>query len=259
MKTKEMPGQKRKVSDEASFRSGFSQRLKRAAESHEIADLAAKIDVAPATLYRWLNAKFDPSLPKLAELAEAMDVNLAWLVTGTGPVDARQARRHALLEQYGSPDFESAGGKPGKSPLAFYEPWLFNLLYGTQQEPTAFGPTDMNPPLLMEVSDDSMEPTIAKGDLLLIDRSFGVTPTAQRRAAGGGRSVHDGIYAFRSGSLRGDGNNPTGYLIIRRLQYRLDATMVVRCDNPRYPEETYALKVKPPVPVGRVVWRAGGI
>ena len=58
----------------------------------------------------------------------------------------------------------------------------------------------------------------------------------------------------------GDRNNPTGHLIIRRLQYRLDATMVVRCDNPRYPEEVYAPKTqKPPVPVGRVVWRGGGI
>lgn len=254
------PTPHKKLSVETSYRAAFAERLKQATKNHEIGELASKVGVTPATLYRWLNAKFDPSLAKLAELAEAMNVNLAWLVTGGGPVDARQARRHALLEQYGSPDFESAGGKPGKSPLAFYEPWLFKLLYGPQEEPKVFGATDMNPPLLMEVSDDSMEPTIAKGDLLLIDRAFGITPTAQHRAPGGGRSVHDGIYAFRSGSLGGDGNNPTGHLIIRRLQYRLDATMVVRCDNPRYPEEVYALKrQKPPVPVGRVIWCGGGI
>ena len=254
------PTADRKVSAGTSYRAAFAERLEQATKNHEIAELASKVNVTPTTLYRWLNAQFDPSLPKLAELAEAMNVNLVWLVTGSGPVDARQARRHALLEQYGSPDFESVGGEPGKSPLAFYEPWLVKLLYGSQEAPTVFGATDMTPPLLMEVSDDSMEPTIATGDLLLIDRSFGITPTTQRRAAGGGRSVHDGIYAFRSGSLRGDGNNPTGHLIIRRLQYRLDATMVVRCDNPRYPEEVYALKrQKPPVPVGRVVWRGGGI
>ena len=152
--------------------------IKQAAKNREIGELASKVGVAPATLYRRLNAQFDPSLPKLAELAEGMNVRLAWLVTGTGPIDARHARRHALLEEYGAPDFESAGGTPGKSPLAFYERWLFKLLYGSQEEPKAFGATDMNPPLLMEVSDDSMEPTIAKGDLLLIDRSFGVTPTA---------------------------------------------------------------------------------
>jgi phage repressor protein C with HTH and peptisase S24 domain len=216
--------------------------------------------VTPTTLYRCVNAQFDPSLPKLAELAAAMNVNLAWLVTGTGPIDARQARRHALLEHYGSLEFESAGGEPGKSPLAFYEPWLFKMLYGSQEAPKVFGATDMNPPLLMEVSDDSMEPTIAKGDLLLIDRSFGRTTTAQHRAAGGGRSVHDGIYAFRSGSLRGEGNNPAGHLIIRRVQYRLDATMVIRCDNLKYPEEVHAPKRQKPLsPVGLVIWRGGGI
>jgi hypothetical protein len=31
------------------------------------------------TLYRWLNGEFHPSLPKLAELADAMNVNSSWL------------------------------------------------------------------------------------------------------------------------------------------------------------------------------------
>jgi phage repressor protein C with HTH and peptisase S24 domain len=259
MKTKS-PTPPRKMNAEASYRSEFARRLKQAAENHDIGDLASKIGVTPATLYRWLNAKFDPSLPKLAELAEAMNVNLAWLVTGQGPIDARQASRHALLEQFGTTEFESATGASGKAPLAFYEPWLFKMLYGSQDEPTVFGATDMNFPLLTEVSDDSMEPTINKGDLLLIDRSFGITPRAQRRGADGERSVHDGIYAFRSGSLRADGNNPAGHLIIRRLQYRLDETMVVTCDNPRYPEEVYPLRAqKRPAPIGRVLWRGARI
>jgi phage repressor protein C with HTH and peptisase S24 domain len=254
------PTSLKSLSGETTCRAAFAERLKQAAKNREIGELASKVGVAPATLYRWLNAQFEPSLPKLAELAEAMDVSLAWLVTGTGPIDARHARRHALLGEYGAPDFESAAGRPGKSPLAFHERWLSSLLYGSQEEPKVFGASDMNRPLLMEVSDDSMEPTIAKGDLLLIDRSFGVTPTVQHRAVGGGRSVHDGIYALQSGSLRGDGNNPTGHLIIRRVRYRLDATVVVRCDNSRYPEEVYALKrQKLPVPVGRVVWRGAGI
>jgi phage repressor protein C with HTH and peptisase S24 domain len=257
MKPKQPPSHKL---GQASFRSAFAQRLKEATKNRDIAELASKIGVTPATLYRWLNAKFDPSLPKLAELAEALNVNLAWLVTGTGPVDARQALRHALLQQYETTDFQSAAGKPGKSPLAFYEPWLFELLYGPPEEPTVFGPTDSFPPLLMEVGEDSMEPTIAKGDLVLIDRSFGVRPTALQRAQSQGRPAHDGIYAFRSSSLQGNAYDPTGHSMLRRIQYRLDGTMVVRCDNPRYPEEIYAPKAqKLPVLVGRVVWRGGRI
>jgi phage repressor protein C with HTH and peptisase S24 domain len=245
---------------EINLREAFAERLRQATKNHEIAVLASKVGVTPATLYRWLNAKFDPSIPKLAELAEAMNVNLAWLVTGQGPIDAGQAGRHALLEQYGTTEFESATGASGKAPLAFYEPWLFKLLYGSQDEPTVFGPTDMNPPLLIEVGDDSMEPTIAKGDLLLIDRSFGLSPSGPKQAMREGRSAYDGICAFRSGSPNGDANRPTGHLIIRRIQYRLDGTLAIRCDNPRYPEEAYTpKKTKPPVPVGRVIWRGGRV
>jgi phage repressor protein C with HTH and peptisase S24 domain len=246
---------KRKIN----LREAFAERLSQAAKNHEIAALASKVGVTPATLYRWLNAKFDPSIPKLAELAEAMDVNLAWLVTGQGPIDARQAGRQALLEQYGTTEFESATGAAGKAPLAFYEPWLFKQLYGSQDEPTVFGATEMNPPLLIEVGDDSMEPTIVKGDLLLIDRSFGC-PAARQQTMTEGRSAYDGIYAFRSGSPNRDANRPTGHLIVRRIQYRLDGTLVIRCDNPRYPEEVYTpKKTKPPVPVGRVIWRGGRV
>jgi transcriptional regulator with XRE-family HTH domain len=245
---------------EINLREAFTERLRQATKNHEIAALAAKVGVTPATLYRWLNAKFDPSIPKLAELAEAMNVNLAWLVTGQGPIDARQAGRHALLEQYGTTEFESATGASGRAPLAFYEPWLFQLIYGSQDEPTVFGPTDMNSPLLMEVDDDSMEPTIGKGDLLLIDRSFGPSPVARQKAMREGRSAYDGVCAFRSGSLKRDAHGPTGHLIVRRILYRLDGMLVIRCDNPRYPEELFALKKQPPpVPVGRVIWRAGRV
>jgi phage repressor protein C with HTH and peptisase S24 domain len=259
MKTRKSPRPQRK-SAEALYRSEFAGRLKQATEEHEIGDLASKIGVTPATLYRWLNGKFDPSLPKLAQLADAMKVSLAWLVTGTGPIDSRQALRHALLENYGTTDFEAAGGKAEKPPIAFHEPWLFELLYGPPNESTLFGATDMNTPLLMEVREDSMEPTIAKGDLLLIDRAFGVRPTSLERAQEEQRSAHDGIHAFRAQSL-GDGAKPsTGLLVVRRIQYRLDGKMAIRCDNPKYPEEIYTLEARNrPAPIGRVVWRGGRV
>jgi phage repressor protein C with HTH and peptisase S24 domain len=249
------PTARTRTNAEASCRSAFAQRLKHATKKHDIGELASKIGVTPATLYRWLNAQFDPSLPKLAELAEAMNVSLAWLVTGSGPVDARHARRHALLEEYGITDFESAGRKPAKPPIAFYEPWLFELLYEPPEQPTVFGATDMNSPLLMEMGEDSMEPTIAKGDLLLIDRSFGLRSAELQRAQSERRSAYDGIHAFKSDSLPGRSNDSTSHLIIRRTQYRLDGSMVIRCDNPKYPEEVYPRAQKRPVPIGRVLWR----
>jgi hypothetical protein len=215
--------------------------------------------VTPATLYRWLSGQFDPSLPKLADFAAASNINLAWLVTGRGPVDPRQAVRHALLEQYEATDFEPAGAKTGKSPLAFYGPWLFELLYGPREEPKQLGAAaTMKPPLLMEVSEDSMEPTIAKGDLLLVDCSFGLTSTEHRRAQREGRSPFDGIYVFRPRALRADGDASAGRLLVRRIQYRLDGTVVVKCDNLKYSEEVYRPNAQnAPRPWGRVVWRGG--
>jgi len=187
-----------------------------------------------------------------------MDVNLAWLVTGKSRMNARRA----LREGYEITDFESAGRMPQleRPPMAFFEPWLFNLLHGPPDEPTLYGATDMDAPLLLAVSDDSMEPTIAQGDLLLIDRAFSMRRTTLERAQRKERSPHDGIYAFRSHFLQNSAKGTTGHLVVRRLQYRLDATMVVRCDNQRYPEEIYSLKAKNlPKPVGRVIWRAGRV
>ena len=228
-----------------------------AAEAHDIAQLAEKIEVTPATVYRWLSGKFDPSLPKLAQLAEIMQVSLAWLVTGTGPRDRRQALRHAELEHYAAPPFEPAGANDEKPPLAFYEPWLFKLLYGPSEDPTLFGATDMNQPLLIEVRDDLMQPTVAQGDLVLIDRSFGMRQARLKRAQIERHSPYDGIYAFRSHSPRGDTEKSSGHLVIRRVQFRLDGTMLIRCDNPNYPEEAYSPKApNRPVPLGVVIWRA---
>jgi transcriptional regulator with XRE-family HTH domain len=243
-----------------SIRSAFAARLRQAAETHDVAELAAKIGVTPVTLYRWLSGKFDPSLPKLAQLAEAMEVSLAWLVAGLGPIDRRRALRHELLEDYGVPEFEGASEKDDKSPVAFYEPWLFGLLYGSVQNPTLIGAIPTGVPLLIEVREDSMEPTIAQGDLVLVDRTFGVRGAEITRDQIDRRSVHDGIYVFRSRALGSSARQSGGHPVVRRVQYRLDQTMVIRCDNPKYPEETYSLKAaNSPRPLGRLLWRAGRI
>jgi len=242
-------------SNELSFRRSFAERLKLATKDHDVGELATKLKVTPATLYRWLNAKFDPSLPKLAQLAELTQVNLGWIVTGAGPMDSRRAAFHAQLENYGAPAFVPAKGNDAKPPLAFYEPWLFTFIFGPNGDPTLFGATDLNPPLLIEVRDDSMEPTITQGDLALIDRSFGIRPATLDRAQREGRSPRDGIYAFRSNPLDGRAEKTTSDVAVRRVQYRRDGTMVIRCDNSNYPEEAYSPKApNRPVPLGIVLW-----
>lgn len=244
---------------DAAYRAGFAERLKLAVKEYGVPDLAEQIGVTTVTLYRWLNGTFDPSLPKLARMADVLNISLAWLVTGVGPKHRGQALQHAQLENYAVPTFESGGAGDEKSPLAFHEPWALRLLLGSAAEPTSYGPSTMDPPLLIEVRDDSMEPTIAQGDLLLVDRAFGTRPDQLDKARRHGFSPHDGLYAFRP-----RGPHPkaaaTTHPVFRRVQFKLEGTMLIRCDNPRYPEEFYGPKdPNRPKPLGRVVWHAGRI
>ncbi len=234
----------------------LAERLHEAMKNRDVGELAAKVGVTPVTLYRWLSAKFDPGVVKLGELAEALDVSLVWLITGVGPMQRRRALLHARLADYVPTEYASAQGSSDRPPIAFLEPWLFAFLYGPSGEPLTLVTGDMTAPLLVNVPDDSMEPTIRRGSLVLVDRSFGIPQMTRTQA--GGSSVHDGIYLFRLAPSPKRSETAQAQLLIRRVLYRLDGTMIVRCDNPRYPEETYGTRNRP-TPIGRAVWHADRI
>ncbi|MEW6595692.1 MAG: S24 family peptidase [Thermodesulfobacteriota bacterium] len=85
---------------------------------------------------------------------------------------------------------------------------------------------------LISVIGDSMEPTLSEGDVVLLDMTT--------------KSVLDGsIYALQL----------NGGLLVKRIQRRLDGSVVVKSDNPRYDTEEVSedkadrLKI-----IGRVVW-----
>ena len=92
--------------------------------------------------------------------------------------------------------------------------------------------TDPQRLALIEAAGDSMLPTISSGDLLLIDLCVA-------------RVEQDAIYAI----------NVDGMLFIKRIQKRLDGTVIVKSDNAAYeaqrftPEEAAQLRI-----IGRVIW-----
>lgn len=105
--------------------------------------------------------------------------------------------------------------------LAFREEWVRTEL-GTN-------PKNL---ILISAIGDSMEPTLRAGDLLLIDRNNeGVK--------------QDAIYAFST----------NGELRVKRMQLKIDGSVVVKSDNPQYEaeilnsEQAHSLRV-----IGRVVW-----
>ncbi|WP_142849225.1 helix-turn-helix transcriptional regulator [Telmatospirillum sp. J64-1] len=89
--------------------------------------------------------------------------------------------------------------------------------------------------LLIEAMGDSMEDTISDGDLLLVNTQ---EPRIKDNA----------IYAI---SVNGD-------LIVKRVQRRLDGTIMVMSDNPRYrPEEVPPHTADQLRVIGQVVWHGG--
>ncbi len=105
--------------------------------------------------------------------------------------------------------------------LAFRSDWVRNTL-GVAHKDLA----------LISVKGDSMEPTLSNGDLILVDT--------------GARRIEDSaIYVLKNGSG----------LLVKRLQHKLDGTVIVKCDNARYESEIYSAEAAVAVVVvGRVVW-----
>ncbi len=109
--------------------------------------------------------------------------------------------------------------------LAFRQEWVSKM--GLNRQMLA----------LIEVHGDSMEPSLCNSDLILIDRRASELSV-------------DGIYAIQH----------RGHLLVKRIQVKLDGTVIIKSDNPAYepevlgPEEAESLVV-----VGRVVWFGRGM
>ena len=85
---------------------------------------------------------------------------------------------------------------------------------------------------LIEVHGDSMEPTLSNGDLILLDTRHG-------------KVMDNAVYALQH----------NGTLLVKRIQRRLDGSLVVKSDNPRYEPESLTRDAAESLGVvGRVVW-----
>lgn len=105
--------------------------------------------------------------------------------------------------------------------LAFRGEWVRNAL-GVSQKDLA----------LISVKGDSMEPTLSNEDLILIDMRKGCVED-------------NAIYVLQH----------NGDLLVKRIQRKLDGSVVVKSDNPRYDPETLNPEMAGRlVVVGRVVW-----
>ncbi len=215
----------------------LSGRIQRLVELYPTQKVAAEtVGVATKTLQNWMAGHTIPAFDLLARLAGEKHVSLAWLATGRGAMqnEVVGSLPAALQDFVFVPRYElRAGAGRGqlienesvKGFLAFREDWVRSRL---RRNPANL--------VVVEAFGDSMSPTIADGDILLVDVS-------EERVRG------PAIYFVRAGSEA----------LVKRIELKMDGSLLLKSDNPTY--EPWAISSTEAADfkvLGKVVW-AGGL
>lgn len=213
----------------------IGQRLKLEMKKREIssAQLAKRADVKTSFIYDVISGKSaNPSTVKLARVAEALGVSLAYLVGSDGlPENRTRAKQPAEGDYVVIPrimvDVSAGGGaivsseQEGES-YYFRKAWIKDHLGAS--------PDDMR---MLYVRGDSMEPTLYHNDLILVDTTR-KTPSPP------------GIFVLFDGFG----------LVAKRLEYTQHTPPRIRIisDNPQY--SVYERSAEETVIIGRIAWFA---
>ena len=214
------------------------ERLREAIKKIGSAREAARLSGLPyGTLQGYIRGG-ELKLSNAASIARAAGVRLEWLASGDGPM---QGEHPVVTAPKPPPGYvflplvearAAAGNHGGLSSdnivdfIAFSEGYLKQTLHRKPQNLA-----------LLTASGDSMDPTIRDGDLLLVD-------TSARRIEG------SRIYVLAIG----------GALMVKRIQLRLDGSVVVKSDNTIYePEVVPADQTSGLNILGQVIWQAGPV
>lgn len=206
----------------------FSDRIKHLIDRHEsTSNLARMVGVSEGVVRKWKDGKSEPTRDKLEALSKATGVRIEWLVLGTGEVsDKAQGNiaEFALIPGYNVQVSAGNGSIPGNEEptrrLAFRHRWL--KYRGLNEK-------DL---VMVFTKGDSMEPTIADNNTLMVD-------TSDTDPQDGG------IYVIRN----------DGHLLVKRTQIAPGQGVWLISDNKEYDkllvqfDKTEDLEV-----IGRVVW-----
>jgi phage repressor protein C with HTH and peptisase S24 domain len=222
---------------------GFVARLRLVVAQWPSADrLARETGVSPSAFRKWLKGEAEPSRDRLVALAGTAGVSLAWLAQGEGPapelvsLDPRARSTEASgadrTQFHLLPKVAAVAAAGSAQHLAdgatefigFRHDWL-SATFNREPEDIILEPA----------VGDSMEPYIRDGDLLLVDTSDQTVRTF-------------GIYVIEVKAGR----------LVKRVQRKLDGSLILISDNTRYQPETIAPDSATEVRiVGRVIWRGG--
>ncbi|MEA5466784.1 XRE family transcriptional regulator [Leptothoe sp. PORK10 BA2] len=185
---------------------GFPSRLKQAMGTKSIRGFARECGFSDTVLRQYLSGQSEPTRPVLLAIARAADVSLEWLAAG-------QAATDVLAKKY-----------IYKETFAFEAGWLQSEF-----------PNSFENLLLTQVKDESMEPMLHIGDLVLVDTNVRDLD-----------AIAHGVYLLKLGDR----------LLIKRLQYWVDNSLQVLSDNPSY--ENFSIELSDRLNslsiMGKVVW-----
>lgn len=186
------------------------------------ADLARFAGVSPSAITKWkqLGQIDKDKLPKVAEYLEE-DIPIFFYKTSNPPIKERivaipQYRNNTLSAGVGS----IAMSEIPDSEMYFKRSWLVSKGWNVD---------DL---FVIYIKGESMQPRLHSGDVVLIHK-------------GVNKIQADGVYAL----------NVLGDLKIKRLNVKLDGTVVIKSDNPEYEDDVYSSETAQNISVlGRCVW-----
>lgn len=147
-------------------------------------------------------------------ISEKENINLNWLQTGDGDMFISNSKEKPLHTKEDSYEIDMLNVRAGAGEGIYnYEVEVIDKIVIDK----AFFRTtpDINKVKIIEVDGDSMEPTLANGDYIIIDENKA--------------NKVDGIYAIQL----------DGQLLVKRLEFNLDNTVTIMSDNPKYSNKIY--------------------
>jgi phage repressor protein C with HTH and peptisase S24 domain len=220
---------------------GYGSRIRQIRGGKSLTEFAAGFGIHKNTLARYEKGESMPDVEFLSKLCDIYRINAEWILNGIEPMHKQDSNSSpmALVEQSGlDPELYVyiplynvvASGGDGAFPgdeeivdaLAFKREWVRSELRAN--------PKDL---ALVMMTGESMEPTLSKDDVILVNRRIGSTHS-------------DGIYLLRAGEA----------LLVKRLQFMPQGSIRVISDNQAYEPFT----VTPDTAendfriIGRVVW-----
>jgi SOS-response transcriptional repressor LexA len=203
----------------------FGERLREVRGVLTQVELAERLGTHKNTLAAW---ERNERLPDAGTLIKLLDLfpklNPNWLLTGKGTMEVSQATDvgYVMVSRHDvDPGAIGEASEQIVDSITFRKDWLQGTLGLSPQNFT-----------LVEAKGDSMRPVLSDGDLVLVDLRT--------------TSIEDnGIYVIHH----------SGTLIVKRIQRKLDGSVVIKSDNPVYESEILGRKQAEDLSVfGRVVW-----